>query len=79
MNDDGDEFEVTAEDAERWANRLQRMAKVMAKKEDAHNREGARMLFTAAALMREMGMDMKQGQMFDDIQPLFGVFTIGEA
>lgn len=77
--DEEDSFRVSAEDAEKWANRLQRMAKVMNKKQDEHHRDGARMLYTAAALMRAMSMDLKQGQMLEDIQPLFGVLTVGEA
>lgn len=72
------EFNVTAEDADRWADKLERMANACAKRNGAENEEGARMFFLASALVRNAGLELQQSMMFGEVPVLFDDLPVGE-
>lgn len=72
-------FRVSADDCQRWAEKLNRMAKALEKKEqDDKTVDGTKMFYTAAVMLQKLAFEISQDQMVSEVPDPFGTKKMGE-
>jgi hypothetical protein len=70
-------FRVTPEECRRWADRLNKMAKSLEKK-DGDFEDQIKMYYTASVLVQRLEYEIRQDSMFQAVADPFGTKTVGE-